>query len=104
MQNLPKLSNKEALILQMLIVRSEPLYGLEMVEGSGGSLKKGTIYVTLMRMKDKGLIDSKPEPRPLPEIGIPRRLYWVTGYGERVWSAHQAASVTFQGFLPSEAS
>ncbi|HVG18119.1 MAG TPA: PadR family transcriptional regulator, partial [Blastocatellia bacterium] len=67
------------------------LYGLEMVEASSGSLKRGTIYVTLQRMQEKGLVDSKPEPRTAPEIGIPRRLYIVTGYGQRMYRAYQAA-------------
>lgn len=97
MLELPKASKKELLILNMLIASSKPLYGLEMVEASHGSLKRGTIYVTLMRMKDKGLIDSKPEPRPSPEIGIARRLYWPTGFGVRVFSAYRAASSDFNG-------
>ena len=89
--NLPSLSRKEALILEMLVGSGRELYGLEMVDDSNGKLKRGTIYVTLQRMKEKGLIDSKPEPRPAPEIGIPRRLYWPTGYGQRVLAAYQLA-------------
>ncbi len=88
---LPSLSRKEYLILEMLIESIRELYGLEMVEASGGNLKRGTIYVTLQRMQEKGLIDSKPEPRTAPEIGIPRRLYSVTGYGARVYKAYCAA-------------
>lgn len=89
--SLPTLSRKEALILEMLISRGRELFGLEMVEASEGSLKRGTIYVTLQRMQEKGFIDSKPEPRAAPEIGIPRRMYWATGAGERVFAAYQAA-------------
>lgn len=88
---LPSLSRKEALILEMLIGRGRELFGLEMVEASNGGLKRGTIYVTLQRMQEKGFIDSKPEPRTAPEIGIPRRMYWATGAGERVFAAYQAA-------------
>ena len=92
---LPSLSRKERAILEMLIVSGRDLYGLEMVEASGGDLKRGTIYVTLQRMEEKGFVNSKPEPRTAPEIGIPRRLYSVTGYGERIYRAYQAAQSVF---------
>ena len=94
---LPPLSKKEALILEMLASSGRDLYGLEMVELSNGALRRGTVYVTLQRMQEKGLIDSRSEPRPAPAIGIPRRLYAVTGYGVRVlraWAAGRAAFVS----------
>lgn len=74
----PSLSRLELLILGMLAGASE-LYGLEMVEASGGKLRRGTIYVTLQRMQEKGYVDSRKESRTAPEIGIPRRLYSITG-------------------------
>lgn len=92
---IPSLSRKEAFILEMLVNSGRELYGLEMVEASDGALKRGTIYVTLQRMQEKDLIGSKQEPRSAPEIGIPRRLYWITGHGARVLAAHQAASLAF---------
>jgi DNA-binding PadR family transcriptional regulator len=79
----------------MLAGRRRALYGLEMVEASGGGLKRGTIYVTLQRLQEKGLVDSKPEPRTAPEIGIPRRMYWITGVGQRVLAAYEMARLTF---------
>ena len=95
--DLPRLSRIEALVLALLIGKSE-LYGLEMIEHSGGRLKRGTIYVTLGRMQDKGLIESRKEPRPSPEVGIPRRLYSITGYGMRVLAAYEAAQEKFANF------
>jgi PadR family transcriptional regulator PadR len=86
----PKLSTKEFLILQMLVSRGE-MFGLAMVEESEGELKRGTIYVTLQRMGDKGYIESREEPRSMPEIGIPRRKYWATGLGERVYQTNLKA-------------
>jgi len=86
----PKLSRKEFLILEMLIGKGE-MFGLEMVEASEGNLKRGTIYVTLQRMSDKGYIESREEPRSMPEIGIPRRKYQATGLGERVFQANVKA-------------
>lgn len=89
--DLPSLSRKEALILEMLVGHGRELYGLEMVDASNGELKRGTIYVTLQRLQEKGLIESRQEARTAPEIGIPRRLYNITGHGQRVLSAYQAA-------------
>jgi DNA-binding PadR family transcriptional regulator len=86
----PKLSRKEFLILEMLIGKGE-MFGLEMVEASEGNLKRGTIYVTLQRMGDKGYIESREEPRVMPEIGIPRRKYCATGLGEKVYQANVKA-------------
>src|ERR1700742_3718118 len=87
----PSVSRKELLILEMLFQSKRELYGLEMVAASDNNLKRGTIYVTLQRMQEKGLVDSKPEPRAAPEIGTPRRLYAISGYGQRVYRAYQAA-------------
>jgi hypothetical protein len=88
---LPSLSRKEVLIIEMLIGSAGELFGLEMVEASKGELKRGTIYVTLQRMTEKGFIESKPEPRAAPEVGIPRRMYRITGYGAKVFAAYEAA-------------
>lgn len=99
----PSLSRKEVLILEMLVSSGRELFGLEMVEDSNGELKRGTIYVTLQRMQEKGFIDSKQEPRPEPEIGIARRMYSPTAYGQRVYAAYQAArSVLTLGFAEAK--
>jgi DNA-binding PadR family transcriptional regulator len=96
----PSLSRVEALILGMLAGAPE-LYGLAMVEGSDGKLRRGTIYVTLQRMQEKGYVDSRKESRTAPEIGIPRRLYSITGHGLRVLAAHDAARERFADFVVS---
>ena len=82
------LSHIEAFILQLLAESQRKLYGLEMIGVSGGALKRGTIYVVLKRMQEKGLIDSETEPRPANEAGIPRRLYWATELGEKLLDAY----------------
>jgi PadR family transcriptional regulator, regulatory protein PadR len=94
----PKLSRKEMLILEMLIGKGE-MFGLEMVEASEGELKRGTIYVTLQRMGDKGYIESREEPRQIPEIGIPRRKYSATGLGEKVYQTNLKAREFFNSEL-----
>ena len=90
----PKLSRKEMAILAMLIGKGE-MFGLEMVGASEGELKRGTIYVTLQRMGDKGYIESREEPRTMPEIGIPRRKYQATGLGEKVYQTNVKAHEFF---------
>jgi PadR family transcriptional regulator, regulatory protein PadR len=87
----PRLSRKESLILEMLVSSTCEIFGLEMVKASKGALKRGTVYVTLKRMEDKGLIESRTEARTGGEIGIPRRLYRITGHGQRVLAAMKAA-------------
>jgi DNA-binding PadR family transcriptional regulator len=85
----PSISQKEAVVLGILLsaARGE-MFGLEIVGESLGLLKRGTIYVTLQRMEEKELIESWQEARVKPEIGIPRRLYRVTGLGESAFNKY----------------
>jgi DNA-binding PadR family transcriptional regulator len=87
-QPIPTLPPKERLILDQLIAHG-PLFGLQLVALSDGALKRGTVYVTLGRMENKGFVRSDQEAMPLGAIGLPRRLYYPTPLGERVvraWS------------------
>jgi DNA-binding PadR family transcriptional regulator len=82
----PTLSPKETLILELLVRKSE-LYGLQLVAASRGRLKRGTVYVTLGRMEDKGYIASRLDDAPPDAGGLPRRLYEPTALGRRVLDA-----------------
>jgi PadR family transcriptional regulator, regulatory protein PadR len=75
----PSLSTLEAVILGML--GNDERFGLQLVAESGGRLKRGTIYVTLGRMADKGFVSSRTEDRAPGAIGLPRRLYRATPLG-----------------------
>jgi DNA-binding PadR family transcriptional regulator len=77
---------KERLILELLISKGQT-YGLDLVGQSNGALKRGTVYVTLSRMEAKGLVASEQEAPQPGAIGLPRRIYRVTGLGERVLQA-----------------
>ncbi len=92
---LPGLSATEHAILSLLIAGRE-LYGLEMVERSKGGLKRGTIYVTLNRMEEKGYVSSRHESKPENQPGLPRRLYKVTGHGARVLRTWDAANAVWE--------
>jgi PadR family transcriptional regulator PadR len=88
--DLPSLSRKEYLIMNLLVGSRRPKYGLELVDESNGELKRGTIYVTLNRLEEKGYVTSKKEPEA-PGIASPRRLYKPTGLGEKVFRALESA-------------
>jgi PadR family transcriptional regulator PadR len=93
---IPRLSDKESLILDML-ARGREMYGLQLVTASRGRLKRGTVYVTLGRMEAKGFVVSRTEEAPDGAGGLPRRLYEATPYGMRVakaWS--QLARLTLE--------
>jgi DNA-binding PadR family transcriptional regulator len=85
------LSLVESVILDLL--EDEIRFGLELVEVSGGRLKRGSVYVTLARMEAKGFVESHQEERHPGAIGLPRRLYRATPYGVQVSSAHRQLQV-----------
>jgi PadR family transcriptional regulator, regulatory protein PadR len=95
---LPSLSRTEELVLRMLVVGGEQ-YGLQLVDASGGALKRGTVYVLLNRMEEKGFIESRPDETSSPDAQMPRRLYRATGLGERVFRAWSAARAVMAGKL-----
>ncbi len=84
------LSNKEAKILETMSDHGfRELYGLQLVKLTNGALKRGTIYTTLQRMEDKGFVESRQEEKPDDVSGIPRRLYKITGKGQRALQAYE---------------
>ena len=103
MSELPILSATERLIIELLMANEE-LFGLRMVELSDGRLKRGTVYVTLGRMQEKGYLESRQEPLPEGAIGLPRRLYRPTGLAMRILAAWKAAEQMYvTGANPQEA-
>jgi DNA-binding PadR family transcriptional regulator len=97
---LPSISGTESLVLELL--NDGERYGLELVEASGGRLKRGTVYVALGRMEHKGFVESRQEEQPAGAIGLPRRLYKVTAYGLKVLEAYQLLREAL-ALRPSEA-
>ena len=84
---IPGLSEKEYVIMNLLVGSVKEMYGLQLVAQSKGALKRGTVYVTLGRMEAKGIVESEQEP-PVPgAIGLPRRIYRPTALGERMLRA-----------------
>lgn len=82
MNNNPiKISQTEFLILRLMIREGRDLYGLGMVKSSKNKLKRGTIYTTLSRMEDKGLITSTKESTIQKGLTAKRRMYNIAGLG-----------------------
>lgn len=96
----PRLSGKEQLILKLL--GEGDAFGLELAERSHGALKRGTVYVTLGRMQEKGYVESRTEPLPAGAIGLPRRIYRPTAHGLRVLDAWAMAARALAGQTPQE--
>jgi PadR family transcriptional regulator len=85
------LSGKESLILELLS-HGHGAYGLQLVAASRRRLKRGTVYVTLGRMEDKGFVTSHLEDAPSKAGGLPRRIYQPTALGLRVLKAWTGAA------------
>jgi DNA-binding PadR family transcriptional regulator len=76
---------------------------LQLVERSHGALKRGTVYVTLGRMQEKGYVESRTQPPAPGAIGLPRRLYRPTAYGAGVFRAWNRAARAIARLQPHEA-
>ena len=94
MDKIPWLSRIEAEILRLLISGGE-MYGLELV-ASSHLLKRGSIYVMLGRMEDKGFVTSRAHKLE-HEGGLPRRLFQTTGLGQRAFHARELVGTLMQG-------
>jgi PadR family transcriptional regulator PadR len=96
---MPKLSGTESLILDILC--TQEMYGLQLVTESKGALKRGSVYVTLGRMTEKGYVESRVEDN-VAHSGLPRRLYRATALGRRVhdaWSLMAATLTSVPGHV-----
>ena len=82
---LSPLSKKSQVILELLC-GSDERYGLEMVKAEPKQLKRGTIYVTLSRLEDQGLVESR-EVKPDVGRGPARRVYRITAAGKQILEA-----------------
>lgn len=82
----PFATETELLVLRLLRDKPAGMYGLQLVETSGGRLKRGTVYVTLGRLEEKGFVDSRT-PQKTKHAGLPRPIYRLNGAGERALAA-----------------
>jgi DNA-binding PadR family transcriptional regulator len=73
--------SKENVVLQLLADRG-PMYGLDMLRRSDGSLNRITLYSRLGVMEDRGLIHGE-EVMECDAGQLPRRIYHITDLGRR---------------------
>jgi DNA-binding PadR family transcriptional regulator len=97
---LPSMSRTESIVMELL--RGRERYGLELVDASRGVLKRGSVYVILARMEEKGFVESRQEDRAQGVSGLPRRLYRATPYGRKVHGAFAQLRAAL-ALKPSEA-
>ncbi len=83
----PRLSRREHEILELLVGGGE-MAGLDLIAASA-CLGRGMVYVALLRLADKGLVDSRPARRVNGHRGaeLPRRLFRATGAAAAVLAA-----------------
>jgi len=94
-----ELTIREATILGLLARDVRDAYGLDLVKASDGRLRRGVVYVTLQRLEEQGLIESREETSTPVEIGIPRRLYRITGLGaQRLAEFEACVGIQRQGW------
>ncbi|MAQ14416.1 MAG: hypothetical protein CMN30_06430 [Sandaracinus sp.] len=92
-----RMSNKEREVAQWL-ARLGPATGWALVEASAGAIKRGSVYVLLGRMVDKGFLESEVGERPAGQSGPPRRTYRLTALARRVLAAEaQIAAALAEG-------
>lgn len=91
---IPRLSATERLVLSLL-ARGNEMFGLEMLHANP-KLKRGTIYVVLGRMIEKGFLTSR-ECKEERTPGLPRRFYRITGLGLRMLTAADAYERAIEG-------
>lgn len=89
----PFAGSTELLVLQLLRDEPEGMYGLELVRASDEKLKRGTVYVTLGRMEEKGFIRSRVD-KTAAHAGLPRPKYTLTAAGQRVLEAAHLMGMT----------
>ncbi len=81
-----RLSRREREILTLLVAGGE-MAGLDLIAASS-CLGRGMVYVALLRLADKGLVDSRPARRVNGQRAeLPQRLFRATGAAPAVLAA-----------------
>jgi DNA-binding PadR family transcriptional regulator len=88
----PFATRTELLILGLLTSEPAGMYGLALVAASNGKLKRGTVYITLGRLEEKGFIKSV-EDRSCGHSGLPRPRYKLTAQGVRILAAAELLGI-----------
>jgi DNA-binding PadR family transcriptional regulator len=84
------------LVMRLLQDEAGGMYGLEIVDASKGAVKRGSVYVLLGRLQDKGYVKvSHPKSAP-DHPGLPRPIYRLTADGMKVIAAAEELGLAFE--------
>lgn len=95
--NPPSLGDLQQLAMLAVARLGEDAYGGaiqdELREVARREVSVSTVYVTLVRLEEQGLVESHRSSRGAGEVGRPRRRFVLTGPG---WDALRASRVSFE--------
>ncbi len=84
-------------VMQHLQTMPRGAYGLQIVAKSRGAVNRGSVYVLLGRLEEKGFV-RVIRPKADPDYpGHPRPMYQLTADGSRVLAAAGAIGLKFAG-------
>jgi len=87
----------EMAVMKILQGKARGAYGLEIVAASNDAVKRGSVYVLLGRLEEKGFVRVL-KTKPLAGYeGPPRPQYQLTAEGARVMAAAEAIGMSFSG-------
>jgi DNA-binding PadR family transcriptional regulator len=92
-------SGKELEVLRHLNSELKGMYGLQVVERSGGAIGRASVYILLSRLEDKGYV-SVTRPKTADHPGMPRPIYKINALGKKALAIAEAVSLGFAGAHP----
>lgn len=91
------MTEKQLMILRLLLDHPHGLYGSDFVDLSHGKLKRGSIYTTLDRMIADGFVSEAQDAPEAPHLA-PRTRHIIAAAGHRAYyeflSTHRLAPVS----------
>ena len=87
----------EMIVMRILQGSPSGAYGLEIVDDSAGAVKRGSVYVLLGRLEEKGFVRVLRSKKERGSAGPARPQYQLTGEGSRVLSAASAIGIGIAG-------
>lgn len=92
---LPRLPSPTEFRILSLLDEHGPSYGLQLVSKSHGGIKKGGVYVLLIRLQEKGLVVSETPIPAKKHKGLPRPVYSITPLGRKALAAYKLLASLF---------
>lgn len=89
-------SGKEIEVLRHLQMAVTGMYGLEIVDKSDGAIGRGSVYILLSRLEDKGYVE-RTVPTAADHPGMPRPIYKINGLGKQALAMVEAQNLNLTG-------